>query len=111
MLVYTDTSYAIRKALTDQLHRDEGISSLLATMVDIYQFVMDANPLEAAERLQTKSRKRVIKVLTAMVLQTTECGYFISAYAKQKSFCTSLSLCFVSLKLTVVNFRDQGHQA
>ena len=50
-------------------------------MSDTFAFVRDAEPLKAI--------KEHIKTITLMIQQVTECGYFITEYAKQKNFCQS----------------------
>ena len=51
-------------------------------MSDVLTFVHDADPLKAI--------KEHIKTITLLIQQVTECGYFITEYAKQKNFCQSL---------------------
>lgn len=46
-------------------------------------FVHDAEPLKA---IQSHS-----KLVTLLIQQVTECGYFVTEYAKQKNFCESPS--------------------
>ena len=50
-------------------------------MSDVLEFVHDADPL--------KTIKAHTKTITLLIQQVTECGYFITEYAKQKSFCQS----------------------
>ena len=61
-----------------QNDRDERIIKLLQSLDDIYAFVQDAEPTKKIE-----SQKDIIKLI---VLQTTECAYFIRHYAKSKGF-------------------------
>ena len=51
-------------------------------MSDVWTFVHDAEPLKAI--------KEHIKTITLLIQQVTECGYFITEYAKQKNFCQLL---------------------
>jgi len=67
--------------LVNQKNRDEQIIRLAGTMSDVFTFVHDAEPLKAIESH--------MKVMTLLTQQVTECGYFITEYAKQKSFCQS----------------------
>ena len=50
-------------------------------MSDVYAFVHDAEPLKAI--------KAHMQTITLLIEQVTECGYFITEYTKQKSFCQS----------------------
>jgi len=50
-------------------------------MSDVFAFVSDAEPLKAV--------KAHIKTITLLIQQVTECGYFITEYAKGKNFCQS----------------------
>ena len=50
-------------------------------MSDVYTFVHDAEPLKAI--------KAHMETITLLIKQVTECGYFITEYTKQKSFCQS----------------------
>ena len=50
-------------------------------MSDVYAFVHDAAPLEAI--------KAHMQTITLLINQVAECGYFITEYIKQKSFCQS----------------------
>ncbi|KAE9386185.1 hypothetical protein BT96DRAFT_1026345 [Gymnopus androsaceus JB14] len=61
-----------------QMQRDVNILALINIMVDIYSFVKEAEPLGRIE-----SHK---KVITRISQQTTECGYFITAYFSDRSF-------------------------
>jgi hypothetical protein len=68
--------------LVNQKNRDDQIVRLAGTMSDALRFVHDAEPLKAI--------KEHIKTITLLIQQVTECGYFITEYAKQKNFCQSL---------------------
>lgn len=70
------------KVLLAQKNRDESISRLVSSMNDAYTFVHEADPLKKVE-----SHKRIIILI---VQQTTECGYLIRDYSKNKSFCKFL---------------------
>ena len=50
-------------------------------MSDVFTFVQDAEAL--------KTIKQHIKTITLLLQQVTECGYFITEYAKRKNFCQS----------------------
>ena len=67
--------------LVNQKNRDEHIVRLAGTMSDVLTFVHDAEPLKAIERHMV--------AITLLTQQVTECGYFITEYAKQKNFCQS----------------------
>ncbi|KAG9312565.1 WD40-repeat-containing domain protein [Chiua virens] len=69
---------AANQVLLQQKNRDEQIVRLAGTMSDVFAFVHDADPL--------KDIKPHIKPLTLLIQQVTECGYFITGYAKQKDF-------------------------
>jgi len=71
------------QVLVNQKIRDEQIIRLAVTMSDVFAFVHDAEPLKAI--------KAHMKTITLLIQQVTECGYFITDYAKQKNFCQSPS--------------------
>ena len=54
---------------------------LANTLNDIFAFVDDARYLNDIERHA--------KTITVLIQQVTECGHFITEYAKQKNFCPS----------------------
>ena len=53
-------------------------------MRDVFAFVHDAEPLKVI--------KAHIGAITILIKQVTECGYFITEYAKQGNFCQSALL-------------------
>ena len=67
------------QVLVNQRNRDDRIIRLVETMRDVFSFVEDAEPLKAVE-----AHREPIKLL---IQQVTECGYFITEYAKQRNFC------------------------
>ena len=73
--------------LVNQKNRDDGVIRLAGAMSDVFAFVSDAEPLKAA--------KAHIKTITLLIQQVTECGYFITEYAKGKSFCQSLTIGYI----------------
>ena len=64
-----------------QKARDHNIIRLAGIMSDVFTFLQDAEPL--------KTIMAHNKTITLLVQQVTECGYFITEYAKQKDFCES----------------------
>ena len=57
-------------------------------MVDIYSFVLDADPLKSVgAKDRTEAQKKIVGILTAMAAQSTECAYFIRVYAEKRNFC------------------------
>ena len=70
------------QVLVNQQNRDDRVVRLAGTMSSVFTFVEDAVALKAV-----KAHKEPIKLL---VQQVTECGYFITEYAKQNNFCQSL---------------------
>ncbi|KIJ60985.1 hypothetical protein HYDPIDRAFT_31686 [Hydnomerulius pinastri MD-312] len=71
---------AANKVIINQQGRDDRIVRLAGTMNNAFAFVHDAEPLKAI--------KAHLKVITLLVQQATECGYFIAEYAKENSFLT-----------------------
>jgi hypothetical protein len=65
----------------NQRDRDDRVARLAGTMSDIFNFVNDAESLKAI--------KAQVKTIKLLILQVTECGYFITEYVKQKNFCQS----------------------
>ncbi|KIJ58803.1 hypothetical protein HYDPIDRAFT_33816 [Hydnomerulius pinastri MD-312] len=66
--------------IINQHGRDDRIVRLAGIMNDAFAFVLEAEPLKAI--------KAHLKVITLLVQQATECGYFIAEYAKANSFLT-----------------------
>ncbi|KDR65791.1 hypothetical protein GALMADRAFT_162374 [Galerina marginata CBS 339.88] len=64
----------VLKIMIDQINRDEKIMGLIAIMTDLYQFFLDADPMQKILTF----RKTVDRLLS----QTTECSYFIADYLK-----------------------------
>ena len=50
-------------------------------MRDVFAFVHGAEPLKAI--------KAHLDIITLLIKQVTECGYFITEYTKRKNFCQS----------------------
>ncbi|KIJ58802.1 hypothetical protein HYDPIDRAFT_101954, partial [Hydnomerulius pinastri MD-312] len=71
---------AANKVIINQHGRDDRIVRLAGIMNDAFAFVLEAEPLKAI--------KAHLKVITLLVQQATECGYFIAEYAKANSFLT-----------------------
>ncbi|KIJ58358.1 hypothetical protein HYDPIDRAFT_65611, partial [Hydnomerulius pinastri MD-312] len=69
---------AANKVIINQQGCDDRIVGLAGAMNDAFAFVHDAEPLKAV--------KAHLKVVTLLVQQATECGYFIAEYAKENSF-------------------------
>jgi hypothetical protein len=70
------------KIILTQKERDDNIARLLEVMVDVYAFVLEAEPVKKLE-----SHKQI---LASMVQQTTECAYFLREYATNTSFSMSV---------------------
>ena len=68
--------------LVNQKRRDDRIIRLAGAMSDVLAFVHDAEPLKAIQEH--------IKTITLVLQQVTECGYFVTEYAKKEDFCQSL---------------------
>ena len=66
-------------------------------MSDVFSFVHDAEPLKAI--------RAHMKAITLLIQQVTECGYFITEYTKQKSFCESLSTSKCTIPIVHVGIR------
>ena len=65
--------------LINQKDRDDKIIHLAGAMSEVFTFVHDAEPLKAI--------KAHMNTVTLLIQQVTECGYFVTEYTKQKSFC------------------------
>lgn len=76
-----DLWLCFEQVLVDQKNRDDRMVRLASTMGDVFSFVEEAEPL--------KKIKAHIKTITLLIQQVTECGYFITEYARQKNFCPS----------------------
>ncbi|THH21102.1 hypothetical protein EW146_g406 [Bondarzewia mesenterica] len=68
------------KIVLAQKDRDENIETLLKTMNDMYEFV-NSNEVRSLSRIQAHKQ-----VLARMAQQTTDCGYYICSYAREKNF-------------------------
>ena len=88
------------QVLMDQKDRDDRIVRLAGMMTNVFAFVEDAEPL--------KKIKAHIKTITLLMQQVTECGYFITDYAKRKNFCQSLPL---SEQPTLISLQGFGQQS
>ncbi|KAF8132077.1 hypothetical protein EV363DRAFT_1583662 [Boletus edulis] len=79
---YTSLAWSVISAanqvLVNQKNRDDKIIRLAGMMSDVFTFVDHAEPLKAIEAH--------MKTITLLIQQVTECGYFITEYAKQKNF-------------------------
>jgi hypothetical protein len=71
------------KSIMKQVERDQKVQVLAHAMYDAYQFVDIASPLADIEPLQTG--------FMSLASLTKECAQFICWYAKNPSFCASLS--------------------
>ncbi|KAF8509985.1 WD40-repeat-containing domain protein [Hysterangium stoloniferum] len=92
----------IPKVAFSQMDRDNQIKHLLESMKDVYTLIIDA---EAAQLGKIASQQ---KIITKLTLQTTECAYFISAYASDKSFCEAT---FIHPWLFAINPVDKAIEA
>ncbi|KAF9072466.1 hypothetical protein BDP27DRAFT_1320509 [Rhodocollybia butyracea] len=97
---YADAAYSIisvaYKAVLAQMQRDENIIALIDTMDDIYNFVKEAEPLR-----QIESHK---KVMIRIAQQTTECGYFISAYCSDSFFARTIKHSVSTTDVAIINY-------
>ncbi|KAG6382047.1 hypothetical protein JVT61DRAFT_683 [Boletus reticuloceps] len=79
---YTSLAWSVISAanqvLVNQKNRDDKIIRLAGMTSDVFTFVEDAEPLKVI--------KAHMKTITLLIQQVTECGYFITEYAKQKNF-------------------------
>ncbi|KAE9386012.1 hypothetical protein BT96DRAFT_891849 [Gymnopus androsaceus JB14] len=73
---YAKAAYSVismaYKVVVNQLQRDANINCLILAMNDIYSFIKEAEPLQQIESHKT--------IMACLAQQTTECGYFITAY-------------------------------
>ena len=63
-----------------QVKRDKAMAGLLVAMSDLYAFMAKAGGLQQID----DNRKKLLK---GMLLQTTECAYFIRDKSQAESFC------------------------
>ena len=77
----------VEQPIVQQMERDMEMKILLDDLVGTLDLMERAKDLEA--RCQDPHQ---VKIITDMLWQTTECGYFIQAYAKDSGFCASLFL-------------------
>ena len=82
--IITDRRTCFIQVLVNQKDRDKRVIRLAGTMRDVFAFVHDADPLKAI--------KAHMDAITLLIKQVTECGYFITEYAKRKNFCQSALL-------------------
>jgi hypothetical protein len=82
MFINTDYRYFYNKLIVGQVDRDGSMDDLIQSMNNVYNYV------NAHDLLADPGRDRK-KILERLVLQTTECAYFIQEISKNKSFCTS----------------------
>ncbi|KAF9064575.1 hypothetical protein BDP27DRAFT_1470619 [Rhodocollybia butyracea] len=100
---YADAAYSIvssaYKAVLAQMQRDANILALIDTMNDIYSFVKEAQPLR-----QIESHKRV---MICIAQQTTECGYFISAYCSDNFVVRTLKHSVATTDAAIVHYGNK----
>ncbi|KZT54175.1 WD40 repeat-like protein [Calocera cornea HHB12733] len=85
---------AAYKLVKSQQDRDAKIQQLVNKMKDVYEFLCDANELR-----NDKAREGA---LSRLVMQTVDCGHFISSYAKSPSFfCRLLEQSVSNLSSTI----------
>ncbi|EIN12230.1 hypothetical protein PUNSTDRAFT_130499 [Punctularia strigosozonata HHB-11173 SS5] len=75
---FTELVDKIAETIIGQVKLDQSIRDLLDTLENVYDFMDQAQPLDSV--------KSAAKLLTALAQQTTECGWFIHDYAKNKDF-------------------------
>ncbi|EIN12156.1 WD40 repeat-like protein [Punctularia strigosozonata HHB-11173 SS5] len=68
----------VQKTVISQVEIDQSVRDLLDTIEAVYEFMDQAQPVSCVIP--------AAKLLTALAQQTTECGYFIRDYAKNKNF-------------------------
>jgi hypothetical protein len=61
-----------------QAERDSKVNGLVGTMASLYDFLLDADPLEKIRSYE--------KTVEQLVRQTAECAYFVAEYSKIESF-------------------------
>ncbi|KAF9058771.1 hypothetical protein BDP27DRAFT_1342956 [Rhodocollybia butyracea] len=97
---YADAAYSIvslaYKVVLAQMQRDANILALIDVMDDIYSFVKEAEPLRQIESQQ--------KVMICIAQQTTECGYFVSAYCSDSFFVRTMKHSVASTDAAIVDY-------
>ncbi|KDQ54665.1 hypothetical protein JAAARDRAFT_112605, partial [Jaapia argillacea MUCL 33604] len=68
----------VYKTVINQIALDDKVNRLAGVIREIYQAAIDADPL--------KNHGTIGKTLQRMLMQTSECAYFIREYAKTKGF-------------------------
>ncbi|KAJ4484499.1 hypothetical protein C8R41DRAFT_958545 [Lentinula lateritia] len=92
-----DVIFVASEIVLKQMERDNNIISLAEAMDDAWAFVKEAEPLS-----QMNSRTNIINHLAQ---QTTDCGYFISAYCGNKSWVRrALKHCYIPTDQAIVQY-------
>ncbi|KAF8547698.1 hypothetical protein OG21DRAFT_1424309 [Imleria badia] len=103
---YTSLAWSVisaaNKVLVEQKKRDDQIVRLAGVMNDVFSFVEDTKPLQTIERS--------LNTITLLMKQVAECGYFITAYAKDNFLIRTAkyTISDIDARITdyVNNFRD-----
>ncbi|EIM81233.1 uncharacterized protein STEHIDRAFT_162217 [Stereum hirsutum FP-91666 SS1] len=90
---------AAYKLVVAQMQRDINILLLVDAMNDVYDFVKEAEPLRTV-----KSHEKVMLLLAQ---QTTECGYFISAYCNDDFFTRTLKHAVAPTDAAIVEYGNK----
>ncbi|KAF9058769.1 hypothetical protein BDP27DRAFT_1453783 [Rhodocollybia butyracea] len=97
---YAEAAYSIvslaYKVVLAQMQRDANILALIDIMDDIYSFVMEAEPLRQIESQH--------KVMICIAQQTTECGYFVSAYCSDSFLVRTMKHSVASTDAAIVDY-------
>ena len=64
--------------MVQPIERDNRVQDLVKTMSSVYAFLEDAKQLDKIASFEDTARR--------LLQQTTECGYFITDYARVESF-------------------------
>ncbi|KAJ3880357.1 hypothetical protein F5051DRAFT_481251, partial [Lentinula edodes] len=98
-----DVIFVASEIVLKQMERDNNIISLAEAMDDAWALVKEAEPLS-----QMNSRTNIINHLAQ---QTTDCGYFISAYCGDESWVRrALKHCCISTDQAIVQYKQKFNE-
>ncbi|KAN0094924.1 hypothetical protein V8E55_003211 [Tylopilus felleus] len=89
---------AVNQVLIKQKNRDDRIIRLACMMSDAFAFVHEAEPLKAVERH--------MKIITLLIQQVTECGYFIAEYTKKNFWIRTAKYAITDIDTTIAGYEN-----
>jgi hypothetical protein len=92
--------------MVGQMDLDDHLKQLVDFLDEVFIFLYDAYQLNNIKTLGSASQLHTLKCI---IDQTTECGHFISAYAKDVSYCkmSAFSVYYLNIEMLC---REKAYQ-